>query len=271
MTLDGYLQRIGFLGPARVDLSTLRRIHRLHLAAIPYENLDVQLGRSVGFDIDAIYRKLVGARRGGWCYEMNGLMAWALERIGFEVTPLAGAVVRDTAGDESIGSHLALCVHLDRPYLADVGFGDGLIEPVPLEEGTIRQDEFEYRLERIDTRWWRFHNQRHGGAASFDFELQPAAAVRLTARCVWLQSAPESPFVLNAVCQCYRDGQLYSLRGCTLKVVRGSASEMRTIETAREYESVLLEIFGIDPPELPRLWRKVRSRHETWLHERMST
>lgn len=77
--------------------------------------------------------------------------------------------------------------------------------------------------------------------------------------------------MLNAVCQCYRDGQLYSLRGCTLKVVRGSASEMRTIETAREYESVLLEIFGIDPPELPRLWRKVRSRHETWLHERMST
>jgi N-hydroxyarylamine O-acetyltransferase len=208
MHLSGYLRRIGFNGEPRPDLRTLRRIHRLHLESIPYENLDVQLGRKVGLDLDAIYGKLVTARRGGWCYEMNGLFAWALERIGFKVTRLAGAVLRDKVGDTSIGSHLALCVHLDDCYLADVGFGDGLIEPVLLGEGSFRQDAFDFRLERLDESWWRFHNQPHGGAPSFDFRLSEAPQERLAERCEWLQSSPESLFVQNAVCQRYADGRL---------------------------------------------------------------
>jgi N-hydroxyarylamine O-acetyltransferase len=106
-SLAAYLHRIGFTGAARADWPTLQRLHRLHLAAIPYENLDVQLQRRVGFDLDAIHRKLVLERRGGWCYEMNGLFAWALEQIGFRITRLAGGVGREQAGDRSIGTHLA--------------------------------------------------------------------------------------------------------------------------------------------------------------------
>jgi N-hydroxyarylamine O-acetyltransferase len=267
MDLSAYLQRIGFSGDARSDLSTLRQIHRRHLAAIPYENLDVQLGRRVGFDLPAIYDKLVSARRGGWCYEMNGLFAWALERIGFQVTRLAGAVVRDIGGDASIGSHLALCVHLDESYLADVGFGDGLIEPAPIREGAFRQDRFDFRLERIDDFWWRFHNQPHGGAPSFDFQLSAATQERLSARCEWLQSAPESPFVQNAVCQRYDEGRLVAMRGRAFKSVREGAVEKRTIESFEEYERVLREEFGIELPHAELLWKKVVVRHEAWLRE----
>lgn len=267
MNLSGYLHRIGFAGAARPDLSTLRRIHRLHLAAIPYENLDVQLGRRVGFEMRAIYRKLVSERRGGWCYEMNGLLAWALEQIGFRITRLAGAVVRDKNGDEWIGSHLALCVHLDEPYLADVGFGDGLIEPMPLAVGAARQDDFDFRLERLDDGWWRFHNHAFGGAPTFDFQLAEAPSERLTERCEWLQSAPESPFVLNAVCQRYDAGQLSTLRGCVLKVVRAHTVEKRTIESQREFETVLHDVFGIALPETALLWQKVVARHEARLRE----
>jgi N-hydroxyarylamine O-acetyltransferase len=260
--LASYLQRIGFAGDARPDLSTLRRIHRLHLAAIPYENLDVQLGHRVGFDLAAIHRKLVLNRRGGWCYEMNGIMAWALEQIGFRVTRLAGAVIRDTVGESSIGSHLALCVHLDEPYLADVGFGDGLIEPTPISVGAFRQDVFDFRLERIDESWWRFHNQPHGGAPRFDFELREAPQERLATRCDWLQSAPDSPFVQNAVCQRYYNGQLAVLRGRSLKLVRASEVQRRTLDSLSEYETVLAEVFGIELPEVARLWQKVVARHE---------
>lgn len=267
MNLSTYLHRIGFTGDARPDLPTLRRIHRLHLAAIPYENLDVQLERKVGFDPGAIYRKLVTEGRGGWCYEMNGLLAWALEQIGFRVTRLAGAVRRDVAGDVSIGSHLALCVHLDELYLADVGFGDGLIEPTPIVPSTFRQDDFEFRLERLDEQWWRFHNQPQGGAPSFDFQLLEAPLERLTARCEWLQSSPESPFVLNAVCQRYREGQLLTLRGSVLKIVRGPAIDKRTIESEDEFASVLREMFGIHLPEVSLVWQKVAARHAAWLRE----
>lgn len=267
MNLADYLNRIGFTGDARPDLPTLRRIHRLHLAAIPYENLDVQLGRRLGFDMAAIYRKLVLEQRGGWCYEMNGLLAWALEQIGFRLTRLAGAVRRDTTGDVTIGTHLALCVHLDEPYLADVGFGDGLIEPTPITPGAFRQDDFEFRLERLDEQWWRFQNHPHGGAPSFDFQLAEAPIERLTARCEWLQSAADSPFVLNAVCQRYRDGELSTLRGSVLKIVRGEAVEKRTIESHDEFAFVLREKFGIHLPEASLLWQKVAARHAAWLRE----
>jgi N-hydroxyarylamine O-acetyltransferase len=269
LSLSNYLTRIGFEGEPRADLETLSRIHRLHLEAIAYENLDVQLGRTVGFDLNEIYRKLVLSRRGGWCYEMNGLMAWALEEVGFNVTRLAGAVVRDKAGDESIGAHLALCIQLDAPYLVDVGFGDGLIEPIPIEVGSVRQDELEFRLERVDGSWWRFHNQPHGGAPTFDFQLTEASPEQLARRCEWLQSAPESPFVQNAVCQRYRKGELAALRGRSIKIVRGRDVEKRTIDSIQEYGSVLGDVFGIELPDddLQRLWHKVVARHEVWARE----
>lgn len=265
MKLSAYLDRIGFTGEPKADLPTLRRIHRLHLAAIPYENLDVQLGRKLGFDIDAHYRKLVEAKRGGWCYEMNGLLAWALEQIGFPVMRLAGGVRRDTAGDVVVGSHLVLAVSLERPYLADVGFGDGLIEPTPIVEGGFRQDEFDFRLERLDDSWWRFHNQPYGGAPTFDFELKEAPPDRLGMRCEWLQTSPDSGFVQNAVCQRYVDGELRILRGRVLRTVRGTRVEQRTLDSLADYRAVLVDLFAIELPEVDRIWEKANVRHAEWL------
>jgi N-hydroxyarylamine O-acetyltransferase len=162
-------------------------------------------------------------------------------------------------------------VHLDRPYLADVGFGDGLIEPTPIVAGVFRQDALEFRLERIDARWWRFHNHPHGGAPSFDFELAEASQERLAERCEWLQSAPESPFVLNAVCQRYAAGRLMTLRGRTLKLVCDGTVEKRTIDSQQELGAVLREMFGIELADEARLWQTVLARHEAWQRERAST
>lgn len=265
LNLSAYLERIGFTGEPKADLPTLRRIHRLHLAAIPYENLDVQLGRALGLEIDAHYRKLVEQRRGGWCYEMNGLMGWALEQIGFRVTRMAGGVRRDTAGDVVVGSHLVLAVQLGGPYLVDVGFGDGMIEPTPIVAGAFRQDEFEFRLERLDDSWWRFHNQPFGGAPTFDFELQEAPHERLRVRCEWLQTSPESGFVQNAVCQRYVDGELRILRGRVLKLIRAPHVEQRTVDSLADYRAVLSDLFAIDVPEVELLWRKASARHAEWL------
>ena len=135
MDLDAYLERIGYEGEPRIDLDTLRAIHRAHLLAIPYETLDVSLGRGASRDPDVIFDKLVTRRRGGWCYEMCGLLGMALDEIGFDVTPLAGGVERVVRGDSAVGNHLVLLVTLDEPYLCDVGFGDGLLEPIELRAG----------------------------------------------------------------------------------------------------------------------------------------
>jgi N-hydroxyarylamine O-acetyltransferase len=262
--LQEYLRRVKFSGEPRPDLDTLRRLHRGHLAAIPYENLDVQLGRPVGFDRAAIFDKLVRSRRGGWCFEMNGLLGWALEQIGFRVTRVAGAVTRDVRGDSSIGNHLALVVELDRLYLADVGFGDGLVEPAPIVAGSVRQDFFDYRFEQVGA-WWRFHNHPYGGAPTFDFQLSAPVADVLERQSDWLQTSPESGFVQNSVCQRFHDNRLSILRGKVLKLVDEHGVTQRIVEDLADYRHVLDNEFDIDLPEIDRLWERVNVRHAAWL------
>ena len=98
MHLPSYLARINLPSPPEPTLSGLKRLHRAHLLAVPFENLEVQLGRRVGTALPPIYEKIVENRRGGWCYEMNGLFGWALSELGFRVTRLAGGVMRSSLG-----------------------------------------------------------------------------------------------------------------------------------------------------------------------------
>ena len=132
MDLSAYLQRIRFDGSVRPDLATLKAIHRAHQYAIPFENLDVLLRRPVVLDPEASYDKIVRRRHGGWCYELTGLIGWALKEIGFELMRVSAGVMRVQAGDAQLGNHLCLLVRLDQPYLVDVGFGGSLAEPLAL-------------------------------------------------------------------------------------------------------------------------------------------
>ena len=261
LELRHYLKRIGFEGAAEPNLSTLTEVHRRHADTIPYENLDVQFGRLVSLDAAAIFTKIVESRRGGWCYEMNGLLGWALEEIGFNVTRLAGAVMRETSGDGSIGNHLVLLVDLGRPYIADVGFGDGIIEPAPLKPERFTQRSLDFAFSQKSDGWWRFHNHPDGAAPSFDFRLEPAEPEVLARKCAWLQSDPQSSFVLNAVCQRYRPDGHYTLRGCVLRVFKNGASERRAIANADDYVEILRSVFDLDVPEARSLWPKIAHRH----------
>lgn len=261
--LDRYLARIGFEGPPRADLKTFRAIHRAHAEAIPYENLDVQLARPVSRAVPAIYEKIVERRRGGWCYEMNGLFSWALEAIGFKVTRLAGGVHRQTFGDKVVGNHLVILVELDGIWLADVGFGDGLIEPVPLREGDFRVGPLDCRLEIVDGGWWRYNNDPTGGAPSFDFHLEVGDEALLETNCRFLQTDPASPFVQNAVVQRWRDGEHFSLRGRVLSHVSDRGKQTQIIDDAGAYVATLRELFALDIPEAASLWPAICARHQT--------
>ena len=266
MQLSAYLDLIGFEGRPEPDLATLRSISRRHLFAIPYENLDVQLGRTVTTDpADAYARIVTRGQRGGWCYEMNGLLGWALGEIGFRVTRLKSGVGRAFMGDAMLGNHLILRVDFDAgpPILADVGLSNGPLGPYPIVEGPFVVEGHEYRLERLEDGLWRFHNRLGGMAPSFDFSAEPGddEAV-LAAACMSLQTDPNSMFVQNFICMRFVEGGENQLRGRVFRAVRGDAITERTLVSADDLVATLEREFGIAEPEAASLWPKICARHE---------
>jgi N-hydroxyarylamine O-acetyltransferase len=143
---------------------------------------------------------------------MNGLFARVLRTIGFEVDLVSGAVGRDKRGDAAVGTHLVLIARLDRPYIVDVGFGDGFLEPLPLAEGRYAQGTFQFAVSQDRGRWVA-HNHEHRGAASFDFTLTARHLTDFAVKCRELQTSPESSFVQRTVCQRFVPDGIEVLRG----------------------------------------------------------
>jgi N-hydroxyarylamine O-acetyltransferase len=256
--LASYLERVGFEGTPRVDRETLCRLHRNHLEAIPYEALDVQLGRPVSLELPRIYEKLVDRRRGGWCYEQNGLLGWALETIGFTVTRVAGGVMRIASGDAALGNHLALVVTLDEPWLVDAGFGGSLAEPIALAPAAHRHAPYDLSLARTEDDYWRYEEWIRGRPFSFDFRLAPADPALLARQQASLQTDPQSPFVLNLVAQRRAGDSHASLRGRVLTLSRGDTYKEFLVEDAE----TLRTRFDLDVPEIAGRWPQICERHE---------
>lgn len=262
MELDQYLARIGYNGPVAPELSVLRAVHRAHACNIPYENLDVLLQRPVTQDPAQIYRKIVDDNRGGWCYEMNGLLGWALSEIGFNVKRLCGGVMRAASGDEAFGNHLVLLVNLDgTDWIADVGLGDGILEPIALIEGEHTQFGRIFRLEQLEPSVWRFHNRNDGLPPSADFHAGADTEERLAETCATLQSNPESMFRQNLICQRMSESGGWMLLGRVLRQFEPGAPR-RLINSESELLAVLADTFGIRMTDVGDLWPRVLARHE---------
>ncbi|UTP41027.1 arylamine N-acetyltransferase [Phenylobacterium sp. LH3H17] len=262
MDIQAYFDRVGFSGRARPDLATLTALHRSHLRAIAYENLDVQLGRPMTLDPEAAFDKLVTRRRGGWCYEMNGLLGAVLQEIGFSVTRMAGSVARGERDGRPLGNHLVLRVELDRPYIADVGFGDGILEPFPMTFQDHDCAGYRFRLEDLDGEWLRFHNHANGGAPSFDFTLETASPDQLAATCRWLSTSPDSIFVQTALAFRHRPDGIVSLLGRAHRRIRPDGKETQLLNSAEEFVAVLKRDFDLDVPEAAGLWPTIHAKHE---------
>jgi N-hydroxyarylamine O-acetyltransferase len=265
MKLQPYLERIGYDREPRADLDTLRALLRAHTCSVPFENLDVQLGRPVTTAVEQAYDKIVMARRGGWCYEQNGLFGWALSAIGFGVTRVAAAVMRDERGEDSAANHLALLVRTrdtEATWLADVGFGGSLLDPIRLEPGEYRHPPYRLGLRHLDDGYWRFWEDPGNGEFSYDFLPEPASEDALAQRCEFLQSDPQSNFVLNLVAQIRVPGQHTSLRGRVLTIRDARGEQSTTLDSCAELLTTLKEAFGLDVPEIGACWPQILRRHQ---------
>lgn len=260
--LAAYLARIGLSMPVTPDRATLDAIVRAHVRAIPFENLDVQLGRPLTTDPAAAFAKLIGSRRGGWCYEHNGVLGAALAAIGFDVMRMSAAVMRQVRGEESMGSHLCLLVQCDGPLLVDAGFGSWLGAPVPLEKGQWLHHPLPVTLGRTDDAMWRVSVSLGTTAMSYDFRAEAADEDQLSALCHWQAQDPASVFVQNLAAQ-RRDGNHYlMLRGKVVSVVSQHGEDRRELASANELVATLHDLFLIDAPEACMLWPAIEARHD---------
>lgn len=252
-----YLERICIDMPARVDIDALRSIHRAHAYAFTWENLDAYMGWPGSVDPASAFAKMVEGGRGGWCYEMNGLLGAALSAAGFQVTRLAGGVGREQRGDAMIGNHLTLRVDLDKPWLADAGLGDALVEPVPMQQGSARQGFLDFAIETGGD-WWRFRNHRWGGAQSFDFRPDHSDEAALAGMQRFLIGDPGSPFVNNLVIQRHYPDRIEGLRNRTRVTITAAGVESRELADASALARALADDFALDVEGVDAIWDKLR-------------
>jgi len=137
MNIRDYLNRLGYSKPVRADIETLCGLQIAHLQNIPFENLDIGLGRKIELNETALWDKLITRKRGGFCYELNGMFAWLLKQIGFQVTYLNARDYHEENNTFGIDfDHLALMVIIPNEsalWLADVGFGDTFTQPLSID------------------------------------------------------------------------------------------------------------------------------------------
>ncbi len=233
--LDAYLERVGFTDGLGSDVATLVALHRRHPAAIPFENLDVVLGRGVSVDLDRIQAKLVRDRRGGYCYEHGLLFAAVLSRLGFGVDRLLARVGGDL-GRPNARTHMALIVTCaDGRWLADVGFGSGLLEPIPLvADAPATQGDWRYRLVRPAPGIWAL--QQLEGAewvGQYTFDEQPQHLSDVVVSNHFTSTWPTSPFVSRAVVVRKDEHEVRRLLDRELSTTRADgASHSRTLGDA---------------------------------------
>lgn len=259
--LQAYFARIGYVGTPQADLATLTALHRAHVQAIAFENLDVQLGAPPGLDPARAFAKLVMQRRGGWCYEQNGLFGWVLGSLGFRVTRIAGGVMRQERGDFTVGSHLCLKVSLEQDWLADVGFGAAQLEPVPLREGAWHHTPVPVSLGRTADGYWRLGIMVGTTPMSYDFRDEPADEALLQRLCDWQGSNRGSVFVQNLVAQRRQVGEHRILRGQVFTRTGPGEAEQRVLDSADELLAVLADEFGIEDRRIAETWPAICARH----------
>ncbi|HET9257860.1 MAG TPA: arylamine N-acetyltransferase [Pseudonocardiaceae bacterium] len=247
LDLRAYLRRIGYDGPLAPTGETLTGLHRAHVAAIAFENLDIVLDRGVSVDLGAVQDKLVARGRGGYCYEHGLLFAAALDRVGYSVDRLLARIGAEEQRPRP-RTHMALHVRAGGlGWLADVGFGAGLLEPLTWgNDEPCQQGSWTYQMkpsgpghwqvrERLGTQW----------VVLYSFTGEPQHASDVTMANHFTATYPSSPFVGQLVVMRKDARARHLLRDRRLTIVRPGEPDQERQLADPEVLDVLRSTFGL--------------------------
>jgi N-hydroxyarylamine O-acetyltransferase len=258
---EKYLQRIGFEHPIKPDLETLDRLVKAHLSSVPFENLDQQMRVPVSTALPEVYNKLVLRRRGGWCFELNGLFGWLLGKLGFDVTMLAGFVGPDKPSPDTVGDHMFLLVNCDGPWIVDVGFGGGAFGPIPLQATDLQHPPYSLSITPMGDGWFKYSEATRGNNADYWFTLDKVERAYFAPSNHRLQTDPNASFRRTLTAQRRLHGKHIVLRGIVLKTFEATGVTETVLPDAAALVECLGQDFGLDVPDIARLWPALKETH----------
>ncbi|GER90658.1 acetyltransferase [Dictyobacter vulcani] len=248
MDVDTYLKRMTYQGSLEPTYETLRALQVAHLMTVPFENLSIHAAQPIVLTEDALYDKVVLRRRGGFCFELNGLFAALLRSLGFNVTIISASMAHDdgTFGPEL--DHLTLLVHLAEDWLVDVGNGDSFRTPLNIHDPSEHvEGEQVYRLEHTDGRW--LLQKRSGDGEwqpEYHFTTRPHELEDFVERCQYYQYSPLSPFITRGrMCSLATPTGRITLHKLRLITTTHGQREEQVLTSEEEYTQILAQSFGM--------------------------
>lgn len=249
LNLNEYLSRIKYNKKLSADLDTLIELQKCHLLNIPFENLDIHNRTPITIDVEKFYTKIIENKRGGFCYELNGLFNELLKVIGFK-TFLVSARVFDTAENYSEEfDHLAIIVSIDNEkWLTDVGFGEFAFSPLKIITGIEQKDARGiFRINQFDEEYLVVQKQIPGGWKNeYLFSLKPRNISEFSEKCYYHQTSPDSHFTQKKLCSIPTQNGRITLTDKSLKITNNESIEEKEIKNEEQFYQLLKEYFSIE-------------------------
>ncbi len=248
MDIEAYLRRIGFEGAREPSLETLRGLHRRHLYTVPFENLDIAFEVPIVLEPAKLYDKIVIRRRGGFCYELNGLFCGLLKALGFQASMLSGRVRRDDGGFGPEFDHMLLKVELPDPWLADVGFGESFVDPIPLKAGAREYENGHVFGVTCEDGVWQLYRRDSAGAQVplYCFNESPHQLPDYLGMCKYHQISPESGFTRRRICTLARPEGRITLAGMRLIETKQGNRKETMLSGEDDLRNCLRDQFGLE-------------------------
>jgi N-hydroxyarylamine O-acetyltransferase len=230
MNKEAYLARFHAEKRNIAGLDYLCYLQEQHMLHIPFENLDVIYKTPIVLDVKGFYEKIVERHRGGFCYELNSLFCWLLNELGFNAHLIAGTVQKEDGSWALKESHATILVHLDRPYLTDVGFGDSVRKPIPLTGETVEDASGVYRVHQLDDSTYDLQKRENGWKTQYRFTIEEKQLEQFAPMCEFNQTSPYSPFTKTNVTTIATNSGRITLSGTTLTITENGEKQKQEID-----------------------------------------
>lgn len=247
MDIKAYLNRIGIKKIKDPSLEFLTELQNRHFLSIPFEDLDIPDRSRIELDLDKIYNKIIPSKRGGFCYELNGLFHWLLSSLEYKVDMLSARVFdsqENKFGPEY--DHMTLLVHLDNDYLVDVGFGDSFRHPIRMPDGEVEDVSGHYRIAMKDDKLYELlKKEENDFSRQYSFTTLPQSLGNYKEMCAFQQDSPSSHFRTRMLCTIATETGRITLSNNSLTITGNGETTKTEFTDRNEFYFLLKKYFGI--------------------------